>query len=171
MQASDPFRAPNVDRRRAGFSLIELIVVMVILVTLAGVVVPRLGERSEQAYDARRKSDLVAVEQALNLFHLDNGHYPQTSGWSGEAPSYGAHGYDETGYIPGLVPNYLPMLPSDPDPRYPTGSFGYLYRSNGTDFKFLAYRTPDTYPTDHRFFDSRRPTTAWQVSSQGGAAW
>ena len=63
------------------------------------------------------------------------------------------------------------MLPSDPDPAFPAGSAGYLYRSNGEDFNFLAHRTPEEFPTDHRFYDSLRPTWAWQVSSPGAESW
>lgn len=156
---------------QAGFTLIELIVTMVMLVTLAGVILPRVTGRTDDAYDARRKSDLIAVEQALNLYHLDNGAYPTSAAWSGEAPSHGSLGYDQDGYIPGLVPDYLPMLPSDPDPAFPAGNVGYVYRSDGSDFKFLAHRTPEEFPSDHRFYDEQRPDWAWQVSSPGAAGW
>ena len=150
----------------------ELIIVLLILVTIAGIALPRFGKVAERANDTRRIADLNAVEKALEMYHADNGAYPVVNGWSGDAPSFGGHGYTATDpYIPGLVPDYIAMLPSDPDKSYPTGAKGYLYKSNGKDYKFLANKTPSSFPSDHRYFDPARKTSAYQVSSVGGANW
>ena len=164
-------RTPLNATPRAGFSLMELVIVLLILVTIAGIALPRFGKVTEKANDSRRIADLQAVEKALEMYKADHGSYPEVSGWSGDAPSYGGHGYDAEGYIPGLVPDYIQMLPRDPDKQYPDGSKGYLYKSNGKEYKFLAHKTPTTFPTDHRFYDSKRSTWAYQVSSKGGAGW
>lgn len=157
---------------RAGFSLIELVVTMSILIIIAGVVVPQFSQFGDRANDARRVADLVSVEKALEAYRLQYGTYPTTGGaWRGDAPSYGGLGYDAAGYIPGLVPEFVKELPRDPSNAYPAGGSGYLYRSDGTDYKFLAHATPNEYPADHRFYDARRPTHAYQVSSAGGANW
>jgi general secretion pathway protein G len=66
------------ERRDAGFSLLELMVVVVILSILALVIVPRVIDRPDQARAARAQSDLAAISSAVNLFRLDNFRYPTT---------------------------------------------------------------------------------------------
>lgn len=62
----------------SGFSLLELMVVVVILSVLALVIVPRVIDRPDQARAARAQSDIAAVTSALNLYRLDNFRYPTT---------------------------------------------------------------------------------------------
>ena len=62
----------------AGFSLLELMVVVVILSILALVIVPRVIDRPDQARAARAQSDIAAIQAAINLYRLDNFRYPTT---------------------------------------------------------------------------------------------
>ncbi len=62
----------------AGFSLLELMVVVVILSILALVIVPRVIDRPDQARAARAQSDIAAIQAAVNLYRLDNFGYPST---------------------------------------------------------------------------------------------
>ena len=62
-----------------GFSLLELMVVVVILSILALVIVPRIIDRPDQARVARVQSDLAVLESAVNLYRLDNIRYPTTA--------------------------------------------------------------------------------------------
>ena len=159
-------------KKTAGFSMMELIIVLMILVTIAGIALPRFGSATERANDTRRVADLNSVQKALEMYFVDNGSYPKTAGWSGDAKRYGGHGYTAADpYIVGLVPKYMEMLPRDPDKSFPTNDSGYLYRSDGKNYKFIAHKTPNSFPTEHRYFDSARPTWAYQVSSSGGSAW
>ncbi len=66
------------DRADAGFSLLELMVVVVILSILALVIVPRVIDRPDQARAARAQSDIAAISSAINLYRLDNFRYPTT---------------------------------------------------------------------------------------------
>src|SRR3954454_7431289 len=61
---------------RKAFTLIELLLVMVILVVLAGVVVTRFGNRTEQARDAAAKTDIQAIDTAVEAFQVDCQRYP-----------------------------------------------------------------------------------------------
>jgi len=65
-------------RIAAGFTLIEIMVVIVILGVLAALVVPRVLERPDEARAVAAKSDIAAVMQALKLYRLDNQRYPTT---------------------------------------------------------------------------------------------
>src|SRR5687767_4924176 len=65
-------------RSSAGFTLIEIMVVVVILGILAAVVVPRIMDRPDDARIARAKQDIRAIKSALNLYKLDNFYYPTT---------------------------------------------------------------------------------------------
>jgi general secretion pathway protein G len=62
-----------------GFTMVELILVMVILATLAAIVVPKFVGRSEQAKDAAAKTDISIYSAALDQFEVDNGFYPKSS--------------------------------------------------------------------------------------------
>ncbi len=65
-------------RRPRGFTLIEVMVVIVILGILAAVVVPRIMDRPDTARIAKVKQDIRTLESALNLYKLDNFTYPST---------------------------------------------------------------------------------------------
>jgi general secretion pathway protein G len=64
--------------RRAGFTLIELMVVIAILGILAALVAPTIIGRKEDAMRAAAKAQIKNFEQALKLFYVDNGFYPST---------------------------------------------------------------------------------------------
>jgi general secretion pathway protein G len=64
--------------RLEAFTLIELMVVIVILGILAAFVVPRITKRPEDAKVTKAKIEISNLEQALELYYLDNGMYPTT---------------------------------------------------------------------------------------------
>ena len=66
--------------RRTGFTLIEIMLVVIIIGALAAMVVPRFSGRSEQAKVTVAKSDITALlPTALKLYELDNGMFPTTN--------------------------------------------------------------------------------------------
>ncbi len=64
--------------RQAGFTLLELMVVIVILGVLASMVVPNLMGNKEKADTQKATSDIVALEGSLDMYKLDNHRYPTT---------------------------------------------------------------------------------------------
>lgn len=68
----------NNKRKQQGFTLIEIMVVVVILGILAAAVVPKIMSRPEQARIEKAKHDITALESALNIYKLDNYQYPST---------------------------------------------------------------------------------------------
>lgn len=74
-----PFEKTNI-KSRMGFTLIELMLVVIIIGALVAMVMPRLTGRSEQARKAAAKADIEAnIATALKLYELDNGSFPSTS--------------------------------------------------------------------------------------------
>lgn len=76
---SPPQRAPRKPiHSNRGFTLIEIMVVVVILGILAAIVVPRIMSRPDEARIAKARQDIRAIESAMNLYKLDNFQYPST---------------------------------------------------------------------------------------------
>ncbi|WP_111496293.1 type II secretion system major pseudopilin GspG [Marinobacter bohaiensis] len=65
-------------RKNAGFTLIEIMVVMVILGLLVAIVAPNILGRSDQARVTVAQTQMSNIANALDLYRLDNGHYPST---------------------------------------------------------------------------------------------
>jgi general secretion pathway protein G len=64
---------------KKGFTLIEILMVVVIISALAAMVIPRLTGRTEQAKEAIAGADIkVNIPTALKLYELDNGRYPSS---------------------------------------------------------------------------------------------
>lgn len=104
-------KLPMHSRRTTGFTLIEILVVIVILGILASLIVPRVMDRPDQARATAARADIAAIIGALKLYRLDNGTYPSSD--QGLAALVKK---PERGEIP---PNwkaggYLERLPIDP---------------------------------------------------------
>jgi len=92
---------------RGGFTLIELMIVVVILGLLATIIMPRILDRPEQARRMKAKVDIRNIESALALFKTDTGRFPTTSeGLEALVSDPGVKGYNRDGY--------LDKVPSDP---------------------------------------------------------
>src|SRR3954451_7073628 len=103
--------APRPRASLRGFTLIEIMVVIVILGVLAALVVPRVLERPDEARVVAAKSDIAAILAALKLYRLDNQRYPPSE--------QGLAALTERPTLPPLPPNwkpngYLDRLPKDP---------------------------------------------------------
>jgi len=108
-----------------GFTLIELMVVIVILGILAGLIIPRIMGRPDEARRAKARIQIESLETALKLYRLDSGNYPTTEqGLQAlvEAPSVGqpAKNWRQGGY---LERGKVPKDPWDKD---------FVYISPGT---------------------------------------
>ena len=64
-------------RRQRGFTLVEMLLVLVILATLAAIVYPKVMGRSEQARQTAAQTQIANFKTALDAFEVDNGYYPK----------------------------------------------------------------------------------------------
>lgn len=108
--------------RSSGFTLIEIMVVIVILGILATLIIPKIMDRPDEARRTKAALDIQAIGQALDLYRLDNSSYPTTE-----------QGLDALTKKPTVEPipkqwrqsGYLAKLPKDPWDR------AYVYMSPG----------------------------------------
>lgn len=95
--------------RQTGFTLIEIMVVVVILGILAALVVPRVLDRPDQARAVAARQDIAGIMQALKLYRLDNGRYP-----SAEQGLRALVERPTGGQVPQNWKQYLDKLSNDP---------------------------------------------------------
>jgi general secretion pathway protein G len=94
---------------QAGFTLIELMVVLVIIGVLAALIVPNVLDRADDARATAARTDVNNLMQALKLYRLDNQRYPTTQqGLQALVAKPGA------GPVPPNWKPYLEKLPNDP---------------------------------------------------------
>jgi len=115
-----------------GFTLIEVMVVVVILAILAAMVVPKIMNRPDEARVTRAKSDLQGIASAMELYRLDNFSYPTTD-----------QGLEALVRKPANLPananwqegGYLPKVPEDP------WGIPYHYLQPGVHGEYDIYST------------------------------
>jgi general secretion pathway protein G len=67
------------EHKQRGFTLIEVMVVVVILGVLAALIVPKVMDRPDEARRVAARQDIATLVQALKLYRLDNQRYPSTA--------------------------------------------------------------------------------------------
>ena len=137
-----------------GFTLIELMVVIVILGILAGLIIPRIMGRPEEARRMKARVQMESVETALRLYKLDNGIYPSTEqGLQAliEAPAVGElpRAWRKGGYLE------KGKVPKDP------WGHEYVYLSPGLhdDFDLVSYGA-DGQPGGE---DRNKDVNSWEI--------
>ena len=95
-------------RAQAGFTLIEIMVVVFILGLLVTLVAPKIIGRTDDARRTKAAADIKAIEQALDLYKLDNGFYPPSIDALVGASAHRAGGFG------GGSEGYLDKVPIDP---------------------------------------------------------
>ncbi|WP_101103168.1 type II secretion system major pseudopilin GspG [Macromonas bipunctata] len=95
--------------RQRGFTLIELMVILVIIGTLAALIVPNVLDRADEARTTAARTDVNNLMQALKLYRLDNQRYPSTEQGLQALVTQPTSGPQPLKWRP-----YLDKLPTDP---------------------------------------------------------
>ncbi len=114
-------------KKQLGFSLIELLVVATIIIVLMTIGMVSYRQSSRKGRNAKRKSDLESVRQALVLYRNDEGEYPDPTAADGTNAAF-----TETLTT---IADYI-SFGSLVDPRSPT--YDYTYSSDSSDFTLCA---------------------------------
>ena len=106
---NNTLQRPPSSRWQRGFTLIELMVVLVIIGVLAAIIVPNVLDRADDARGTAAKTDITNTMQALKLYKLDNQRYP-----SAEQGLQALVTKPTVGAIPANWKPYVEKLPNDP---------------------------------------------------------
>jgi general secretion pathway protein G len=112
---------------RRGFTLIELVVVILILAILAALIIPRVVGRTDDAKRSKAASDIATLRSQVQLFKSDVGDYPQSLMDLRTRPSEGADGW--------RGPYLDKELPTDPWGN----EYDYQVSSSGDEFTIISY--------------------------------
>lgn len=118
--------------KATGFTLIELMVVIVILGVLAGLVVPRITEKPEEARRVKAKMQIQELSSALKEFKIDNGFYPSTEQGLQALVEKPAVGNTPRNYPSG---GYMSKIPKDPWGN----EYVYIRPGEHGDFDIMSY--------------------------------
>lgn len=122
----------RLDTRRAGLTLVEMIVVLAIIAVVAVLIVPNVIGRPDEARVTVAKTDLKTIATALRMYRLDNGDYPTTEQGLAALASRPTTPPEPRSYP---AEPYLTEVPTDPWGQ------AYVYRSPGTGgaYDLLSY--------------------------------
>jgi general secretion pathway protein G len=129
---------------RAGYTLLEIMVVVFILGLLATLVAPKILGRTEDARRAKATADATGLEQALNLYRLDTGAYPTT-----------AQGLEALVHKPDRPPLPRNWNPNGYIERVPLDPWGnaYVYVSDGSRFTLKSLGADGAEGGEGKFAD------------------
>lgn len=99
----------TVNSKSKGFTLVELLVVITLIAILIGAGTVSYTNAQRKGRDGKRKTDLKAIQQALELYFQQNGYYPGADGWC----TYISNSSITTVKV-ALEPTYISRVPTDP---------------------------------------------------------
>ena len=151
--------------KKSGFTIVELLIVIVVIGILAAIVLVAYNGTQERARYAVMQSDLESLNKGILLYHAANGSYPVTTLSCITATP------NQTLDIPGLVPDYMSKIP-----RMPSGGIGGVYAycrsTNGVDYKIVRLvpsgQTLPAIEQTNPNLDPQRPGRGWGHWSAGG---
>lgn len=125
------------DTNRHGFTIVELLIVIVVIAILAAITIVAFNGIQQRARDSDRKAAVASLTKALELYHADNGQYPVSSGstvinnsWSTTADASWAN-------LESQLRPYMSQVPDEPRPT--SGVAGMT--ANGYNYDYYANKS------------------------------
>lgn len=150
--------------KRFGFTIVELLIVIVVIAILAAISIVAYNGIQQRARDAERSQELIAIQKALELYHIDNGGYPVCGGVGTNAPPAVGAGTALACLEDDLVPKYLRAIPVDP---VNTANMIYRYGPGYKKLTATSYTGSPTTGTDSYILGVKQET----ISSPVYAGW
>lgn len=145
------FIKPREEPKQPGFTIVELLIVIVVIGILAAITIVAYNGIQQRARDTQRKSDITTMAKALELYYIDNDSFPPgsgstsiNSGWSTTADSSWPN-------LETTLKSYVSRLPRDPISTQ-TGAGAFPWNDPaGYDYSYVATSgycgiTPNTQP-------------------------
>lgn len=168
--------------RKKGFTLIEIIIVIIVMAILAAVSIIAYNNAQSRSRDTIRVNDLSNMNNAIKMYYADQKQYPSfPAGCSGYWSSNTGNHYTNSvctvaNFIPDLVAKgFMSSLPADPgpadnsDPTQNTRFYGYrVDTSNYQNYKIIAHN-PEECSAHHDIVDSGYPRDCWAWAYWGGS--
>ncbi|MCD5381926.1 MAG: type II secretion system GspH family protein [Candidatus Pacebacteria bacterium] len=108
--------------RAQGFTLVEMLVVLAIVIVLLAIVLPSFGDARQNARDKKRIADLAQIQLALEVYFDIHGHYPR------ESDGYSGYVGENNNDITTLLSSFITEVPRDPI----TTTTDYIYYYDGS---------------------------------------
>lgn len=135
-------------KKQEGFTLLELLIVIVIIGILAVMIIPSLLSGPQKARDGQRKSDLRNLKTALEQYYTDYNTYPKASSWK----------TDLSTSSPGTNDAYMKTVPQDPKSK---ADYSYTADPSGCD----GDATPCTSYSLQTTFENKKDSQATDRST------
>lgn len=131
-------------RQSHGFTIVELLIVIVVIAILAAITIVSFNGIQARAKDSSRNASVVALQKAIELYNAENNVYPTMAGCNDNA------GCAVAGLAAPLVPTYIAVMPSD------LAGVSYARNTGG-----IGYGLNVPYEAKPRCVAGTNPNTSW----------
>lgn len=142
-----------------GFTIVELLIVIVVIGILAAITIVAFNGVQERARYTTMQSDITNIEKAVLAYQAVHGSYPYPTGHTGNYTDT-AHAGDAL-IIPGLVPEFIASIPRLPEGT--DGYYAYIASSGGSQYKILRLLGSGPLPGP----EQNDPGIDWREDSEG----
>lgn len=144
-------------KSRSGFTIIELLIVIVVIAILVAITVVAYNGIQQRARDSQRKADMALLQKALEMYYIDNGKFPASTGAVSPNSGWSSSGDSSWANLATALKPYISSLPSDPiNTANVTSSDAALFVVNKTKFNYSYYSGDSLYcssaPRDNQMY-------------------
>lgn len=158
-----------IKQKNHGFTIVEVLIVIVVIGILAGITVVAYNGSQERARFGAYRSDIVRINEAIMLYNSETGRYPLGNGSSASGCVSGTGNF-----ISGLYPMYMNPMPAVPAYNGGANYYAYCWSGSGAEYKIVRLVPSGTVPSVEQSsdvaMDPNRGWRGWGFWSSGGSA-